>query len=49
MRPGRRDDLTGLLVALAGMLLALAGMYHGKEMLTCLGLGVAAIGLMMDR
>lgn len=48
MRPGKKDDLTGLLVAVVGMLLACAGCYKQMEMLTCLGLGIAAIGVMMD-
>lgn len=48
MRPGRKDDLTGLLVSLAGLLLAVAGSYTQMSMLLCLGLLIAAVGIMMD-
>lgn len=39
-----RDELTGLLVVVAGLLLAIAGSVEEKDMLTCLGLLVAAVG-----
>lgn len=49
MKPGRqKDNLWPLFIAVCGMLLACGGAVKGMDMLTCLGLLVAAVGMMMD-